>query len=188
MKMPSCLSKCKAGIGAFRVKGKTVWLERFALKHVSDEYIRWLNDPEVCRYNSHGEVRYTRKKALEYLRSIRCDSHKYVFAIIDDATGCHVGNIGLYVSSRDRSGEIAILIGRKDFWGRGIGTDAYRLVIRLAFQRFGLHRVWSGMLSRNRAMTRLVEKLNFKREGVFRDAFCKRGRYYDEEVWSLLNR
>lgn len=37
---------------------------------------------------------------------------------------------------------MGISIGRKDYWGRGHGTDAMRVLLRLAFERMNLHRVY----------------------------------------------
>jgi ribosomal-protein-alanine N-acetyltransferase len=50
--------------------------------------------------------------------------------------------------------------------GKGFATEAIGLVVRLAFSEIGLHRVQAGVMPRNLASTRALEKAGFRREGV----------------------
>ena len=42
----------------------------------------------------------------------------------------------------NRSAQVGIVIGSKPHWGKGYGTDAMRIVLRFAFEKMNLHRVW----------------------------------------------
>jgi [ribosomal protein S5]-alanine N-acetyltransferase len=50
--------------------------------------------------------------------------------------------------------------------GRGFATEAIRLVVQLAFEELGLHRIQAGVMPRNPASMRALEKAGFRREGV----------------------
>jgi ribosomal-protein-alanine N-acetyltransferase len=50
--------------------------------------------------------------------------------------------------------------------GKGFATEAIGLVVRLAFSEIGLHRVQAGVMPRNPASMRALEKAGFRREGV----------------------
>jgi len=50
--------------------------------------------------------------------------------------------------------------------GKGLASEAIRLVVRLAFSEIGLHRVQAGVMPRNPASMRALEKAGFRREGV----------------------
>ena len=170
------------------LRGNGIILVPFCRKYISNDYIGWLNDPEVCRYNRHGNARYTRAKAIAYLTSIQEDPNKVVFAILDKKTRAYLGNIGLYVERSDRSAEIAILLGAKKCWGRGIGTEAVRLVSQYAFGKLRLHRLCMGMMAENQGMVRIACKLGFRREGVLKDAMIKNGCFKDVTLWGKINR
>ena len=169
------------------LEGNKIFLEPFGEKHLSKEYIGWLNDPEVCRYNRHGDSLYTREKAVDYLLSVQNSENLIVFAVISNESKEHVGNVSLNVSWHNRSGEIAILIGRKDYWGKGLGTEAYRLLIDFGFNELDLHRLSSGLVSANRGMARIVEKLGFQKEGILKEALFKNGQYLDIDQWGLIH-
>ena len=76
--------------------------------------------------------------------------------------------------------EIAILIGRADARGKGLGGEAVYLLARHAFQAMNLHRVFAGTF--NPAFVRCVEKLGWVREGVFRERIWANGAYHDQ-IW-----
>lgn len=170
------------------LSGTKVFLEPFCEKYITDAYIAWFNDSVVCRYNSHGETTYDRAQAMEYFAHIKAAESTIVFAICVEPEGSHIGNISLNnISRRNRSAEISIIIGEKDCWGGGFGTEAFRLIIDYGFNVLNLHRLWIGMTTDNAGMIRIAEKLGFKEEGRFRDALLKNGAFKDITQWALLN-
>jgi ribosomal-protein-alanine N-acetyltransferase len=64
--------------------------------------------------------------------------------------------------------DIGIMIGDRDYWGRGIAQDAISAAARLAYSELGLRRLTAGAMAINPGMIRVFEKLGFKREGCFR--------------------
>jgi RimJ/RimL family protein N-acetyltransferase len=53
-------------------------------------------------------------------------------------------------------------------WGRGIATEVARLLVDLAFQHFGVWRVWATCAPQNLASRRVLEKVGMRHEGVLR--------------------
>jgi len=112
------------------LRGQKIILELLSQKYLSDEYVSWLNDPVVCRYNSHGKSVYTSQEASTYIKQSKIASNLVVYAIISTENSKHVGNISLTVSPQNNSAEIAILIG-KNAWGKGIGTEGARALFEI---------------------------------------------------------
>ncbi len=78
----------------------------------------------------------------------------------------YIGRCGLY-PLRDQSGRavpnealIAFYIAR-DYWGRGLATEAGRAFIKYGFDDLGLHRLEAGINAANHASIRVVAKLGF---------------------------
>lgn len=170
------------------LSGENIVLEGLSQKHVSERYAQWLNDKEVCRENRHGRGDNTIDKTKEYVTSVDRSDTVAAFAIIAKKEKRHIGNICIEnVSWENNSGEISILIGEKDFWGRGIATEAYKLIIDYGFNTLGLHRLYSGMTIRNKAMIRVAENSGMSKEGVLKDAFFKDGVYVDVVRYAITN-
>lgn len=161
--------------------------EKILLRPLADEdafgaYPHWLNDPIVCQGNSHGAYPYTQEQALDFIHQNRGRTDALVVAIVEKINGRHIGNISLQaINPVSRSAEIAIILGEKEFWGKGIGTEAVTLLVRHAFFTLNLHRIYFGTPVSNRGMQKIGEKLGMHKEGCRREAFYKKGSY--EDIW-----
>ncbi len=98
-----------------------------------------------------------------------------------------IGGIDLRgIAWTDRIAEIGIVIGVKEYWGKGYGTDAMRVLMRLAFDTMNLHRLWLRVFDFNPRAIRSYEKCGFRREGLLREDKFMRGRYHDALVMAIL--
>lgn len=73
-----------------------------------------------------------------------------------------------------------------DFQGKGVMTDACRVVIQYAFTEWKLHRVEIRVAVGNARSAAIPKRLGFKAEGVLRHAQRLRDRWLDIEVYGLL--
>lgn len=72
--------------------------------------------------------------------------------------------------------------------GRGLGTEAVRQVIDMAFARTDLQRLTAGVHEENHASRRLLQKLGFSAEGVLRENLVIGGERVNEVIYGLLRR
>jgi UDP-4-amino-4,6-dideoxy-N-acetyl-beta-L-altrosamine N-acetyltransferase len=149
-------------------------------------FVRWFSDPEVREFlllNRPISMAEEEKWFEQQLRS----QDSEVFAI-ETNDGTHIGNIGLHdINWVHRSAELGIVIGRKECWGKGYGSDATRTLLRFAFDEMNLHRVQLTVYEDNARAIRAYEKCGFQCEGRLRDAVYRKGRYYDMLLMSVLD-
>lgn len=168
--------------------GERVYLRPIELSDADGVYPSWLNDPEICRYNSHGDTLYTREMAQSYIKSVIDNPNMVVLAICLRQDGRHVGNIALQqISLKNRNAELAVLIGDSSVYGRGIGYEAGKLLVEYAFCTLKLHRLYCGTHSENIGMQKLALKLGMSEEGRRRDALWKNGSFADIVEYGLIN-
>ena len=76
----------------------------------------------------------------------------------------------LYRTYPDEEGaaEVAVRVSRK-FWGRGYGSEAFRLFVAHLFRTLELERVWLTVYLFNPRAIRLYEKMGFRDEETFVD-------------------
>lgn len=84
------------------------------------------------------------------------------------------------------SAEVMILIGDRDAWGQGFGTDAMLTLLRYLFHERNLHRVALTVIASNARAVRSYEKAGFVVEGTLRDDLYFEGRYHDQTAMSIL--
>lgn len=167
--------------------GQKSYLRPLEESDIGEEYLRWLNDAEVTRYLETGKFPATVAHVQEYLRRFQGSKTDLIFAIIDRATDQHIGNVTLNrINWIHRTADTGLMIGRKDFWGRGYAFEAWSLVIDYAFQRLGLRRITAGAVVDNQASIKVLKKLGFQTEGTSRKELLVDGEYRDAVRFGLL--
>jgi RimJ/RimL family protein N-acetyltransferase len=113
-------------------------------------------------------------------------SHTIRLATVLRGTGELIGDVSLRLVSRDhRQGEIGFVM-HPAHHGRGYATEASRVMLRLGFEEFGLHRVVGRCDARNAASARVMERLGMRREAHFRENEFVKGEWCDELVYAML--
>lgn len=171
-----------------KLQGKTIYLRPLKLTDAEGSYPNWFNDPIVCRYNSHGDSLYTKQMALDYIKMVQESKLYDVFAICDTRTDKHIGNASLQnISLKNMNAEFAILIGEKEYMGKGIGKEAGELIIEYGFKKLKLHRIYCGTSQYNTPMQKLALSLNMKEEGISVDAMKKNDHFIDIYRYAIIN-
>jgi len=170
------------------LESKRVYLRPLRESDAEGNYPHWLNDKEVCQYNSHGEILYTSDQAKEYIKHVNNDLTYQVFAIIDKATKKHIGNISLQkIDMKNKNAEFAILLGEKEFWHKGYAYEASTLILKHGFTTLTLHRIYCGTSILNKPMQNLALKLGFIQEGVLQEAILKNQIFFDVIIYGIIN-
>lgn len=104
-----------------------------------------------------------------------------------DAPDTFIGTCGLY-AHRDiyQLWEFRILIFDPKYLGRGIGTEAAKLVVDYGFLRLNAHRIWLGVNEANIGAIKCYEKVGFQREGAKRKELYCFGQWYDAVQMGIL--
>lgn len=162
-------------------------LRQITMDDCTDEYVQWLNDPEV---NQYLETRWSiqdLESIKGFVKSQRENEHSILFAIILQAECRHIGNIKIGPINRYHSrADISYFIGDKSKWNKGIITDAIKLVCEYGFEQWDLHRIEAGAYCAAIGSWKALEKNGFKREGVFRKQAISDGKYMDVYRYGIL--
>ena len=82
-------------------------------------------------------------------------------------------------------GELGYMLLR-DYWNRGLMSQAVGQVCVIAINELGLNRITANVFHLNLASQRILQKNGFKQEGVMRKAVIKEGVFYDILIYGLL--
>jgi RimJ/RimL family protein N-acetyltransferase len=147
---------------------------------------RWINDRDLVVLSApYRPVHFSDHEA--WWSSVSRDQSVELFAIRLLGENRLVGTCQLLaIDHRHRSAELQIRIGDEDARGRGLGTEAVRLLLRHAFDDLGLRRVSLHVLASNARAIATYEKTGFVREGVLRQAAYTDGDAHDVVVMSVL--
>ena len=123
----------------------------------------WKKDPELARVDAapqltmtFSQYRSNYSRELRYSSSIR---RPFAVEVLD---GKHIGNCVYYgVDKTKGEAELGIVIGNRDYWDEGYGTDAVTTLVSYIFRQTNLNRIYLKTLDWNWRAQKCFQKCGF---------------------------
>ena len=148
-------------------------------------YQTWINDPEVTR-TLLGLRPWTWDEEERWFAGVSNSSDIH-FTIYEKATLRPIGTTALHeINHRHRKATFGLMIGAKDCWGQGYGTEVVRLMLDYGFRQLNLHNIMLLVHSFNERGLRAYTRAGFTEMGRRRQAYWLEGRAYDEIYMDCL--
>ena len=151
-------------------------------------WTRWINDLDVTRtlaIRSAGPM--TLDAEERWYDGLADKPSEVLFALYELSSMRPIGSTGLHgVDHRHNTATFGIMIGAKECWNRGYGTEATRLTLQYAFDVLGLHNVGLTVYENNPGGLRAYEKAGFKVIGRRRGARRHGQQRHDEIYMDVL--
>jgi RimJ/RimL family protein N-acetyltransferase len=160
-------------------------------ERAAEGFYSWAQDPEYQRLLDNNPARMgSLKKFKEWIEkdTVEKEPNEFIFFMLrtlaEDRLIGFVGLDGIRWSHGDSY--VGIGLGEREYWGKGYGTDAMRLVLRYAFDELNLHRVSLAVFEYNPRAIRSYEKAGFVVEGRSRQFLNRDGRRWDLIYMGIL--
>jgi Acetyltransferases, including N-acetylases of ribosomal proteins len=157
----------------------------------ADAVIAIFSSPEVLRYMDADPVD-TREGAERFIRWTR-DYYTQQGGIrwgltLRDGDDTVIGTCGFHYWNRaSRRADIGYDL-HPAYWRQGYMSEAVRMLLGWCFDNLNLHRIQADCTSGNIASERLLEKMGFTLEGIWREHTFEHGRFVDIKQYGLLRR
>jgi RimJ/RimL family protein N-acetyltransferase len=151
---------------AKKQKGQKVILREKQLADAAIDYV-WETDSELMDLDAAEATKVSFSEFLVYYAEvINHQSKRNRRFAIETLDGKYIGNCGYYnVDNLQKETEIGIMIGDREYWGKGYGSDAVATLVRYIFQEVGLERIRLYTLTTNVRAQRCFEKCGFVSSG-----------------------
>ena len=168
------------------LEGRTVGLALMRKEDIP-AIANWNQDLEfTARMGTPGEAHSLEMRQEAYDRNSRMRADSVEFAVLLLSTGQLIGFGGLFDVTRAMAATLFVGIGERDHWGKGLGTEATRLICEYGFFFRSLHSIKVEVNGYNRRAIRVYERLGFKLVGRLRDVIVINGNRYDQVIMDLL--
>jgi RimJ/RimL family protein N-acetyltransferase len=132
------------------IKGTKVKLRTKILSDAENDY-RWQTDPELSDLDAVPPLNMSFPDYVEdYKDTLRHpSSYRHTLAVLT-LDGTHIGNCVYYNIDRVmKEAEIGIMIGDRNFWDKGFGTDTINTLINYVFRHHNFKRLYLKTLTKN---------------------------------------
>lgn len=148
-----------------------------------EDVARYLFDPPL----THEECTLAIQQRIAQV-ALEVEGDKIVLAVERADTGQLIGEVSLiWRSIEARQGELGWIFDPLH-QGQGFATEAAQALLRLAFHRVDLHRVYARCDAANGSSWRLMERLGMRREAHFREHALFKGGWDEEFYYAILAR
>ena len=145
------------------VRGEKVVIRDKRIEDAPDDY-GWRTDEELARLDATRPITMSYDAFLRYSKEeLLYSSPSSTRLSIDTLDGRHIGNCMFYDIDRKRGqAELGIMIGERDFWSKGYGTDSVNTLLRHIFTSTALDRVYLHTLEWNERARMSFAKSGFR--------------------------
>ncbi len=144
-------------------EGKKVRVREKRVEDIRNEY-SWRVDPELSRLDATRPMSMSYEDFLRYSKEeMQFPNYRSKRLAVETLEGIHIGNIMYYdLNTQNRQAELGIMIGDKDYWSSGYGTDTVNTLLQHLFTILELDRVYLHTLSWNYRAQASFTKSGFK--------------------------
>ena len=157
MASPSLTVECPAGV---------IELREFRPSDVTGDYVDWMNDHEVVKYTFQANKTHSAESVTRYTEEQLASGTAHFFGVFHE--GRHIGNIWLGpFEGREGCAEVSYIIGRREYWNRGVASAAVRAVADFGLGELGYGRILADPFVVNAASIKVLEKAGFATMGRY---------------------
>jgi len=142
--------------------GSKITLREKRLADARDDYA-WETDPELAQLDAAPilDIAFSRFSS-DYANQLRHSpptSHRFAVDTLDDK---HIGNCSYHnISETNGEAELGIMIGNRDYWNKGYGTDVVSTLVNYVFRQTNLNRIYLKTLKSNTRAQKCFQKCGF---------------------------
>ena len=171
--LPWLRNRPEPGAGEEITRGEKVVIRGKRIEDAPDDY-SWRTDEELAKLDASQPLRMTYRDFLRFSKDELLYSGGTSRRLaIDTYDGEHIGNCMYYdVDLRRGRAELGIMIGKREYWGRGYGTDAVATLLGHIFTNMSIDLVylhtleWNERARRAFAKSGLRETVKVRRSGL----------------------
>lgn len=168
---------------------KNIVLKRLTSNKISKDYLNWLNDWEIVKYTEQRFRRTTIRDIKNYVNGINKSKNNFIYSInvIEKSKIKHIGNIKIgSINFYHKRCDISYIIGNKDYWNKGIGSNAIAKVITIAKKKFKIKKIIAGVYSINKASIAVLKKNKFKKEAKLNSHIVFNKKRYSSYIYGRI--
>jgi len=166
--------------------------ERLSLRRFRPDdaaaFAAYRSDPDVARYQG-WETPFPLESAIAFVEGLRDADPRaegwFQYAMALRADGVLIGDVGVRRHDQGRQAELGFTLAAAH-QGHGYAAEAVRRLVRYLFEEEGMHLVHAVADARNDRSAGLLERLGFRREGVFVQAGWWKGEWTDDVYYAVL--
>ena len=174
----------------YTLKGKKCVLGDIKEKDLPN-FVRWFTDKEVNKYIGRDFSGLTLKKEKKWYEDTKKSKNTITFGLyaLEKNKTILIGSTSFKdIDLGNKRAEFGVGIGDKTYWGKGIGTEAAKLMINFGFRTLKLNSIYLIVSTKNKAGQKAYKRVGFKNSGLLREHVKYKWGFDDVFVMNILKK
>ena len=154
-----------------------------------EQFRDWRNNPDTRKYFREFRELNMHHQKTWFTDKVMNDPSTLMFAVRRTKDNQLLGCCGLaYINWVNRHAELSIYIGWKDEYidKTGYAEESCNLLIKYGFEEISLNKIWTEIYEFDDRKTSLFSQLGFQKDGLLRQHYWHRGKWWNSIIYSLL--
>ena len=152
------------------LRSEKYYLKNLGINAATERYLSWMHDLEVSKTLEVDGLAQTIETIKDYIK--RHDNKtKFLFGIYTNKN-IHIGNFSITLNIDHQRATIGVMIGDKNYWGKGVVNEMRSLIIDWLFYKKGMNKIEAGPMSINYPAIFNFTKQGWQNEGIIKELNC----------------
>ena len=135
---------------------------------ISEKQVLWLQDKEVNRWLNSYHKTHTVKSMQNYIRKFD-NYNSFQLGIFLKCKKKQIGYFSILIDHFHKTAEIRVLIGEKEWWGKGVVLECRKAIIDWLFYDLKLYKIFGSPIVNNIAAVFNYQKQGFNCESILKE-------------------
>ena len=169
-------------------KGDRIYLKEINLNDLDKTVMEWFNDNELMKYYTNSRNKITKENLVASIEEGKRAGNLFTFGIYSNALNNLIGTIKIGpINLNHKISDLVVLIGDRNYLGKGISVDVIRLGNQIAFEKFNIRKLYGGMYESNIASIKAYTRAGWIIEGRLKGFYVVDNKNEDRILVSCFN-
>ena len=169
-------------------KGERIYLRKIEITDITDRVMDWFEDKQLMEFYTNSKNSITRESLIQSIKSGEEKGNLYTFGIFTNEDDTFIGTIKLGpINFAHRISDLVILIGDRNYLGKGLAVEAIKVGNELAFEEFDIRKLYGGMYESNIPSIKAYTRAGWIIEGNLKGFYLRDGKNEDRVLVSCFN-
>ena len=170
------------------VKANNLFLRELVDEDVTENYLNWFKSGDVTSFLEVDGNSLTRMDVINYIDEGNKTGSYKMYAICLNENNQHIGNLKVGpINKKHLVADLVCVIGDKNYWRKGLATEAIGLGNKLAFEKFGIRKLHGQIYADNIGSIKAYCKAGWIIEGVIQGRYLVDKKPMDQILVSCNN-
>ena len=169
-------------------KGERIYLRKIQVNDITDRVVEWFEDEELMEFYTSSKKTITEESLIQSIKAGEEKGNLYTYGIFTNDEDILIGTIKLGpIDLNHRISDLVILLGDRNYLGKGLAVEAVKVGNELAFEEFDIRKLFGGMYKSNIPSIKAYTRAGWLIEGNLKGFYLHNGKNEDRILVGCFN-